>query len=111
MSTELSDVLTRRYKCAEICYVITYRDAKLAALDGKDVQNYLLELIRDYFKDRVLIYDKDYNRKSYVVSARVPQVSVLGSILWNVMYDGVLRLNLSKSSWIIGFKDDIALVI
>ena len=30
-------------------------NATLAALDGKEVSIYLLELIRDYFRDRVLI--------------------------------------------------------
>ena len=39
----------------------------LAALDGKDVPNYVLELIRDYYKDRELIYDTDNGRKSYVL--------------------------------------------
>ena len=47
-------------------------DAILAALDGKDVPNYLLELIRHYFKNRGLIYDTDDGRKSYAVLAGVP---------------------------------------
>ena len=46
-------------------------NATLAALDGKDVPNYLLELIRYYFRDRVLIYDTNDVRKSYVISSRV----------------------------------------
>ena len=47
-------------------------DATRTAQDGKDVPMYLLELIRNYFKDRVLIYDTDDGRKSYAVSAGVP---------------------------------------
>ena len=47
-------------------------DATLAALDGKDMPNYLMELIKDYFKDKVLLYNTDDGRKSYAVSARVP---------------------------------------
>ena len=38
-------------------------DATLAVLDSKDVPNYLLELIRDYFKNRALIYNADDDRK------------------------------------------------
>ena len=40
-------------------------DATWAAPDGKGIPNYLLELTRDDFKDRVLIYDTDDGRKSY----------------------------------------------
>ena len=38
-----------------------------------------------------ILYDTDEGRKSYAVTAVVPQGSVKGPILWNVMYDGVLR--------------------
>ena len=34
---------------------------------------------------------------------------MLGSLLWNIMYDGVLKLKLPKGSHIIGFADEIAL--
>ncbi|CAB0042828.1 unnamed protein product [Trichogramma brassicae] len=40
----------------------------------------------------------------------VPQGSVLGPILWNAMYDAVLRLNFTGNVRIVGFADDIALV-
>ena len=63
-------------KRIEICVA-----SQLAAIDGKDVPNYLFELIRDYFKDRVLMYDTDDCRKSYVISTRIAQGSVLGPIL------------------------------
>ena len=36
---------------------------------------------------------------------------MLGAILWNVIYGGVLRLRLTKDVQIIGFEDAIALVI
>ena len=44
-------------------------NAMLAVLGGKDVPNYVLKLIKDYFKDRVLLYVTDDGRKSYAVSA------------------------------------------
>ena len=55
-------------------------DATLAALDGKDVPKYLLELMTDYFKDRVFIYDTDNGRKSY--AAGVPQGPVEYYVRW-----------------------------
>ena len=39
-----------------------------------------MELIKGYFKDRVLLYDTDDDKKSYAVSTRVPQGSVLSPI-------------------------------
>ena len=40
-------------------------DATLAPLDGKDVPNYLFQLVKDYLRDRVLLYDTDDDRKLY----------------------------------------------
>ena len=47
-------------------------NATLITLDAKDVPNYLVELIKANFKDRVLLYDTDDDRKSYAVSASRP---------------------------------------
>ena len=47
-------------------------DTMLTALDRNGIPNYFLELIRDYFKDRVLLYDTDDGSKSYDVSVEVP---------------------------------------
>ena len=47
----------------------------------------------------------------YNITEGVPQESVLGPLLWNVMYDGILRLKLSANAEIIGIADDIAIVL
>ena len=41
----------------------------------------------------------------------IPQGSVFGPLLWNVMYDGNLRLNLPANAEIIGFADHIAILL
>lgn len=74
------------------------------------VPEYLLAAIKDYFRNRILIYDTDKGTKQYNVSGGVPQGSVLGPLLWNIMYDAVLRLRLPDNVKIVGFADDIALV-
>ncbi|CAB0043767.1 unnamed protein product [Trichogramma brassicae] len=65
---------------------------------------------RNYFQARVLEYDTDDGPESCNITAGVPQGSVFGQILWNVMYDTILRLILDEGVRIIGFTDDIAVV-
>lgn len=104
----------------EYCVVVTL-DVKNAfntanwehtvnALARLDIPGYLLAIIQDYFRNRELLYDTDNGIRSHRVTGGVPQGSVLGPLLWNVMYDGVLRLELPERVKIVGFADDIALV-
>ena len=44
------------------------------------------------------------------MTSGVPQGSVLRPLIWNIMYDGVLRLRLPNGTTIVGFADDIAIV-
>lgn len=71
----------------------------------------LFKLVGNYFQDRVLLYDTEVGVGRRKVSAGVPQGSILGAILWNIMYDAVLRLKLPEGVEIVGYADDIVLLV
>ena len=69
-----------------------------------------MEILNNNFQDRKVIYLTDEGEQEYVVTARIPQGSVLGPLLWNITYDGVLRLRLSNGTTIVDFADDIGII-
>ncbi|CAB0037376.1 unnamed protein product [Trichogramma brassicae] len=81
-----------------------------AALRRMHVPENLLKIIRSYLSARLLDYDTDDEPETHRVTAGVPQGFVLVLILWNVMYDTVLRLNFRESVKIVSFANDITLM-
>ncbi|CAB0040049.1 unnamed protein product [Trichogramma brassicae] len=82
----------------------------LATLERIRTPEYLQKIIHSYFQARVLEYDTDDSVESCSIAEGVPQGSVLGLILWNVIYDTILHLRLDRGELIVGFVDDIDVV-
>ena len=73
----------------------------------KKVPVYLLPMIDDYLSNRWVIYEGDKWSLKEEMTCGAPQGSRVGPLVWNVMYDDFLRLELSAGTSIIGFVDDI----
>lgn len=80
----------------------------ISKLRERKMSKYLINIISSYLRHRKI---KITNEHSIEANAGVPQGSVLGPILWNILYDDVLSLELSKDSKCIAFADDLALIV
>ena len=86
-------------------------DCIMQALNNMNVPGYLRRIVGSYLTDRILQYDTEDGPREYKVTGGVPQGSVLGPILWNIMYDELLKLKLPEGAELIAFADDVALLI
>lgn len=87
------------------------RQKILSELRRLEISDDILQLITSYLQNRKIILDGEGEKVVKSVSGGVPQGSILGPVLWNVLYDGVLRLELPEGVTAVAYADDLAVVV
>lgn len=70
------------------------------------ISQYLIELLKSYLSDRKIVGEA-FNRS---MTAGVPQGSILGPTLWNILYNGILNIEVPENTKLIAYADDLAMV-
>lgn len=83
----------------------------LEELKRRQVKPYLRRIIQQYLSERTVVGTAEGVEIVVEMTCGVPQGSVLGPDLWNVGYDGVLRIEYPEGVTAVGFADDLAVVV
>ena len=61
--------------------------------------------------DRFIVYDTEDCPRRKELTAGAAQGSILGFNIWNASYDGILRMEMPDSCFLIGYADDVVALI
>lgn len=83
----------------------------LQCLRECNIPKNLFYIICNYFENREIYFDCGSTLLSRPASIGCPQGSVLGPLLWNVVMDTLLRLNLPEGCRLLAYADDATLIV
>ncbi|XP_060516767.1 uncharacterized protein LOC132696115 [Cylas formicarius] len=83
----------------------------LEELRKRQMDEGLINLIASHLSDREILLEAQGQANGIGLTSGVPQGSVLGPTLWNELYDGLFALEMPNGVTLIGFADDIGMIV
>ncbi|XP_076549218.1 uncharacterized protein LOC117611475 [Osmia lignaria lignaria] len=83
----------------------------IRCMEERGFSHTLIALMQSYLEERWIVFDSKEGLLRFQVFGGVPQGSVIGPILWNLVYDGLPRLRLRRDVYHIEYADDIGIVV
>jgi hypothetical protein len=77
-------------------------------LEKRQIPRYLLNIIKKYLSGRMVSLDRSTSEE---IGGGVPQGSVLGPTLWNILYDDVMEIEAPEGVSMVCYADDLAIVV
>ena len=113
-----NDIDRKAFKNREYCALITIDiknafnsamwDKIIMAMETKGISKYIVRMIQSYLSERTI---ETTQNGTVQMTCGVPQGSVLGPTLWNILYDRILRVQVEDGVSINAFADDTAIII
>lgn len=83
----------------------------LDALRQRGIDESIINIVSSYLSDRLIILEAQGVAKTKTINSGIPQGSILGPTLWNILYNDLLETEFTQGTKLIGFADDIAMVV
>lgn len=83
----------------------------LEELRSRQIDESLISIIASYLSNRHILLEAANSKRAIKINSGVPQGSILGPTLWNILYDKLFDLDMPEDVTLVGFADDVAMVV